>query len=438
MEIVLGIIACILLCITIVLLILILMKNKSTSSLDDADLKRIKNIYEEVNNSSFDKYNIYYKELKDKLDKISESFNNLKVDVIKEINDDFKSVNKLLGDNDEKSNKLVRELLESLERKYTEKLDKIDDNIKNSLETIRKDNSDKLEKIKEVVDEKLKKTLEDRLNQSFKNVFDQINGLNKTMGDINRLAADVGSLKNVLANVKTKGIVGEVILGNLIKELLTNNQYDENVATKKGSKERVEFAIKLPGTDDEEIYLPIDSKFPTESYQRLLNAIDASDKDEISNQRKALRRSILDFANDISSKYIDEPNTTGFAIMFLPIEGLYAEVINQGLFEEVQRDYKVVITGPSTFSALLNALQMGFKTLTIQKKSAEVFKLLGAVKTEFSKFAEALQKTQQKVNEASNNLEDLVGRRTRAMQRRLVNIEGLPDDTSKEVLEIEE
>ncbi len=438
MEIVLGIIACILLCITIGLLILILMKNKSTSSLDDADLKRIKNIYEEVNNSSFDKYNIYYKELKDKLDKISESFNNLKVDVIKEINDDFKSVNKLLGDNDEKSNKLVRELLESLERKYTEKLDKIDDNIKNSLETIRKDNSDKLEKIKEVVDEKLKKTLEDRLNQSFKNVFDQINGLNKTMGDINRLAADVGSLKNVLANVKTKGIVGEVILGNLIKELLTNNQYDENVATKKGSKERVEFAIKLPGTDDEEIYLPIDSKFPTESYQRLLNAIDASNKDEISNQRKALRRSILDFANDISSKYIDEPNTTGFAIMFLPIEGLYAEVINQGLFEEVQRDYKVVITGPSTFSALLNALQMGFKTLTIQKKSAEVFKLLGAVKTEFSKFAEALQKTQQKVNEASNNLEDLVGRRTRAMQRRLVNIEGLPDDTSKEVLEIEE
>lgn len=336
---------------------------------------------------------------------------------IAKLNSAFKDINELIGKNNDKSIKDIKD-----------KLDEFSKLIKDNMENIRKDNNEKLEKIQNVVDDNLKKTLEERLNSSFKNVLEQISGVNQAIGEIKGLATDVSSLKNVLANVKTKGIVGEVILGNLIREILTKDQYEENVVTKAGSNDRVEFAIKMPGSKEgESIYLPVDSKFPTEAYHRIQEAIDKADKDGVEAARKELKANIITFAKDISSKYIDAPNTTAFAIMFLPIEGLYAEVINMGLFEELQRNYNVSVTGPSTFSALLNALQMGFKSLVIQKKSADVFKLLTSIKTEFDTFADALDKTQKKFNQAGDELEKLVGTRTRAMQRKLKNVESIEE-----------
>lgn len=372
---------------------------RSDSSIKDDDLKKIKRIIEDNKVEE-----IYYNELKGRLDKLESSSKDLQLILTKSLSDEFKSINKLILDNEEKSNKMIKE----------------------SLTDIRRDNTEKLDKIKEAVDDNLKKVLEERLNKSFSGVFEQINNLNKTIGEIKNIAGDVSSLKNVMANVKVKGILGEVILGNLIKEILTSSQYVSNFSAK-NNKEFVEFAIKMPGNDGEDVYLPIDSKFPTESYNRLLEAIEDSDKQRISEERKELKRQVIRCASDISSKYINEPITTGFAIMFLPIEGLYAEVINLGIFEELENKYKVIVSGPSTLSALLNALQMGFKTLMIQKKSAEVFNLLSAVKTEFNKFAEALDKTQRKFNEASTNLEELVGTRTRVMTRTLNKVEELPE-----------
>ena len=358
---------------------------------------------------------------------------------IEKLNNEFKSINDLIHKNNESSTKQISDRLDSFAKTIQEKMESIDKNVATNLENIRKDNNEKLDNIKGVVDEKLQKTLEERLNNSFKSVLEQIGGVNQAIGEIKGLATDVSSLKNVLANVKTKGIIGEVILGNLIREVLTVGQYEENVKTKAGSNDPVEFAIKMPGENDGEfVYLPVDSKFPTKSYSSILEAIEAGDKVGVENARKALATNIKNFAKDISTKYIDEPNTTGFAIMFLPIEGLYAEVINQGLFEELQRDYKVCVCGPSTFAALLNALQMGFKSLVIQKKSAEVFKLLSGVKTEFGKFADALDKVQTKMDSAGTELEKLVGTRTRAMQRKLKEIEEIPGVEAAEVLGIED
>ena len=239
----------------------------------------------------------------------------------------------------------------------------------------------------------------------------------------------------MFTNVKTKGIVGEVILGNIISDILTVGQYEENCVTKEKSKERVEFAIKMPSDDNSFIYLPIDSKLPLESYHKIKEAMDNGNPELIKEGRSELKQSIRRYAKDISTKYIDVPNTTDFAIMFLPIEGLYIEALNMGLFEEIQREFKVNLAGPTTLTAILNSLQMGFKTLAIQKKSSDVFKLLGAVKTEFEKFAKTLQKAQQKVDEASNELDTLVGTRTRMIQSKLRSIEYLDEEESKELLE---
>ncbi|MBP5209566.1 MAG: DNA recombination protein RmuC [Clostridia bacterium] len=254
---------------------------------------------------------------------------------------------------------------------------------------IRKDNNEKLDKINESVNEKLRQTLEEKLKDSFKSVVEGIGDVNKAVGEIKGLATDVGSLKNVLTNVKTKGILGEVILGNIIREFLTAGQFEENVATKEGSGDRVEFAVRLPGKDEQTVWLPVDSKFPYESYSILH---DSADPDAIADARKRLRTELLKYAKDVSDKYIDVPNTTDFAVIFLPLEGLYLEALNLGLFEEIQSKYKVNLTGPTTFTAFINALNMGFRSLLIEKKSADVFKLLGAVKTEFGKFADALER----------------------------------------------
>ncbi|MBO5213002.1 MAG: DNA recombination protein RmuC [Clostridia bacterium] len=374
------------------------------------------------------------------LEKVESEIKHLKITL-----EDF---SKILSDKLTDMNSSVEKNLSELRRENSEKLDTVQKTVNEKLENIqkavdlklselRRENSEKLESIQKTVDEKLDQTLSTRLKDSFENVIKQIGEVNKTIGEIKGLANDVGSLNRVLTNVKTKGIVGEVILGNIISEILTKAQYDENVVTRKGSADPVEFAIKMPGKDDGYVYLPVDSKFPLETYYKIKDAVDNCDKNALSEAKKELRQKLKTYAKDISKKYIDPPNTTDFAIMFLPIEGLYIEAIDMGLFEELQREFKISIAGPSTLTALLNSLQMGFKSLEIQKHSSEVFTLLSAVKTEFEKFAGVLQKAQKKVDEASNEISTLVGTRTNAINRKLKNITYLDDDEAKSLLELD-
>lgn len=287
----------------------------------------------------------------------------------------------------------------------------------------------KLEKMRETVDEKLQKTLEARLGQSFELVSKQLESVQKGLGEMQSLANDVGGLKRVLSNVKTRGVMGEIQLGNILEQILAPEQYETNVKTKRSSGDHVEFAIKLPGRDDnnQPVYLPIDAKFPQEAYHLLQIAYDEANAVKAEEATRTLAISIRKFAKDIRDKYLDPPYTTDFAIMFLPIEGLYAEVVrNTDLIEQLQREFKVIVTGPTTLAAILNSLQMGFKTLAIQKRSSEVWEILGAVKTEFGKFGGILEKAQKKITEASNDIDTLVGTRTRAIERRLRQVQELP------------
>lgn len=461
-----------------VIVLIIVLKNKKTGdlSLGDSDLDKIKkSVNESVNTLSDTTARLIVErnanlmnELKTKIEEMAKSQNDLiqsygkfKEETIKLLNDNNEKTNKIINDfvnkftadsgkqkedmmnklssemkqfNEnvnnaiETFNKSIKEKLEEFKNNTNESIKGLSETVNKNLEEIRKDNGEKLEKINESVNEKLQKTLEDKLKDSFKSVVEGIGDVNKAVGEIKGLATDVGSLKNVLTNVKTKGMMGEVILGNIIREFLTAGQYEENVATKVGSSERVEFAIKLPGQKDETIYLPVDSKFPYESYS-IIN--ESTDVDQINEAKKLLRNNLLKYAKDVSEKYIDVPNTTDFAVIFLPLEGLYLEALNMGLFEEIQTKYKVNLTGPTTFTAFINSLNMGFRSLMIQKKSADVFKLLGAVKTEFGKFAEALEKTQKRVNAAADELDTLVGTRTRMMNSKLKSIEALDEEESK-------
>ncbi len=303
------------------------------------------------------------------------------------------------------------------------------------LEAIRKQNNEKLEAIQKAVDEKLDATLSSRLKASFDNVIKQIGDVNTAVGEIKGLAKDVSSLNRVLTNVKTKGIVGEIALANIIEQTLTPDQYETNKVTKSGTADPVEFAIKMPGSDDKTVYMPVDAKFPLEAYHAMKDASDALDKEKYESAKKELRALLKQFARKIHDKYIDPPNTTDFAIMFLPIEGLYVEALDMGLFEELQRDYKINIAGPSTLTALLNALQVGFKSLVIQKRSSQVFDLLGAVKTEFGKFAEVLSKAQKKFGEANDEIEKLVGTRTRMINSKLKSITALDEHETSLILD---
>lgn len=304
-----------------------------------------------------------------------------------------------------------------------QKLENIRQSMEKRLQFLQNDNNRQLEEMRKTVDEKLQKTLEEKMNKSFSLVNERLEQVYKGLGEMQNLAVGVGDLKKVLSNVKTRGILGEIQLGSILSEILSPEQYDENVATKKGSKNVVEFAIKLPAEDDGLIYLPIDSKFPGTTYAALRDAIDEGDKDKIDAAAKVLVTTIKNEAKDIRDKYIDPPNTTEFAIMFLPFEGLYSEVVNRGLVEILQRDYKVNIAGPSTMAALLNSLQMGFKTLAVQKRSAEVWEVLGSVKQEFDKFNDVLVLTQQRLDQANKELDKLVGVRTRQIQRKLKNVQ---------------
>lgn len=322
-------------------------------------------------------------------------------------------------------------------REGTEKaLENVRGTVEKRLEAIQQDNNAKLEKMRETVDEKLHKTLEDRLGKSFQLVSERLELVHQGLGEMQSLANGVGDLKRVLAGVKTRGILGEIQLGNILEQIMTREQYETNVSTKQMSREAVEFAIKLPGKDEEvqHIWLPIDSKFPLDKYQQLQDAYDTADHDAIARAGKSLESSIKSFAKDIRDKYIDPPYTTDFGIMFLPVEGLYAEVARRnGLLEDLQRHYRIIIAGPSTLSAFLNSLQMGFKTLAIEKRSSEVWKILGAVKTEFGKFGGVLEKVQEKLNQASKTI-DAAGVRSRAIERKLRKVEELPEQESLKML----
>ncbi|MEG1254335.1 DNA recombination protein RmuC [Clostridium sp.] len=298
---------------------------------------------------------------------------------------------------------------------------------------------DKLEKMRETVDEKLQSTLEKRLGESFKLVSERLEVVHKGLGEMQTLAMGVGDLKKVLSNVKTRGTLGEIQLGRILDQILTKDQYDINVATKKGSRDNVEFAIKLPGRDKDGdvVYLPMDSKFPLDMYHNLVDAYETGDQKLIEDGYKKLESAIKKSAKDIRDKYIDPPNTTDFGIMFLPIEGLYAEVVKRtNLVEILQREYKINVTGPTTLAALLNSLQMGFRTLAIEKRSSEVWNVLGAVKTEFGKFEEVLQATQKKLNQASTDLDKLVGTRTKQINKKLMSVESLTNDITDTYIDI--
>lgn len=298
---------------------------------------------------------------------------------------------------------------------------------------------EQLEKMRETVDEKLHKTLEERLGRSFKLVSDRLEAVQKGLVEMQAVAGDVGDLKKVLSNVKTSGILGEVQLANLLEQLLTPEQYEVNARTKPGSAAHVEFAIKMPGRDGASgapVLLPIDAKFPQADYHNLQIALDAGDKPAADAARKALVAAIKSFAKSISTKYLAPPHTTDFGIMFLPVEGLFAEVVRQpGLIELLQRDFKVIVTGPTTLSAILHSLQMGFRTLAIQQRSSEVWDVLGAVKTEFKRFGDVLGKTQKKLSDAHNELEKLIGTRTRMMLSKLRSVEELPSTEATALLD---
>lgn len=307
------------------------------------------------------------------------------------------------------------------------KLENIRKSVEEKLTAIQKDNGEKLEKMRLTVDEKLQSTLEKRLSESFKIVSNNLESVQKGLGEMQNLAKGVGDLKNVFTNVKARGFWGEIQLGNILEQFLTPEQYLTSVKTKKNSNDFVEFAIKFPGKNNLDcVLLPVDSKFPIEDYSRLVTAEESGDLNAINDSRKALENQIKKCAKDINEKYLDPPYTTDFGIMFLPTESLYSEVLrNTSLCETLNQKYRVVVAGPSTFIALLNSLQMGFRTIAIEKRSSEVWELLGVVKTEFSKFGDLLDKTNKKLIEISNTMSDAT-RKTRTIERKLKNVEALP------------
>ncbi len=309
--------------------------------------------------------------------------------------------------------------------------------IEKQLIDIRTDNNTRLEEMRVTVDEKLQKTLNERLSQSFRTVGDQLEAVQRGLGEMKNLATDVGGLKKVLANVKQRGGIGEVQLAMLLEQILAPGQYEANVHTRSGSGEVVEFAIKLPGKDDDgkHIWLPVDAKFPKDVYEQLQDAYELADPDAIAQQQRQFDAAIKKSAKDIRDKYLDPPVTTDFGIMFLPFEGIYAEVVRKAaLLEELMHTYKVIVTGPTTLAAILNSLQMGFRTLAIEKRSSEVWQILGAVKTEFGKFSDYLGKAQRNIQTGLDQLEGVVGTRTKAIQRRLKNVTALNEAESQALL----
>jgi DNA recombination protein RmuC len=374
------------------------------------------------------------------------SFNNindtslvsLQETILSQINENSKMLRTEVGDAIAKSRMEQAEAINAFRNEMKMDADKQRQLLEEKLRTLQEDNNKQLDKMRQTVDEILQETLERRINEKFKCVSDQLEQVHKGLGEMQTLASDVGGLKNILSNVKQRGIFGEIQLKFIIEEIFSNEQYVENFATKIGSNDRVEFALKLPGDDNNHIYLPIDAKFPMDAYNNLRDAAEEGDKGKTDQAGKLLDSAIKKAAKDISEKYIDVPNTTDFAIMFLPAESLYAEVVNRGMIEILQRDYKVNIAGPTTLAALLNSLQMGFRTLAIQKRSSEVWQVLEAVKKAFADFGGVLESYQKKMNTAQGELDKLVGVRTRAINSKLRNIQSATDMmTASKILELD-
>ncbi len=333
-----------------------------------------------------------------------------------------------LGQSVESSMKHLTQQMLSSNMQSEQKLDNMRRTLSENITRMQEGNRAQLDDIRKTVDEKLQSTLEKKLNDSFQMVSERLEQVYKGLGEMQSLAAGVGDLKKVLSNVKSRGVLGEIQLGAILEQILSPEQYAKNVATKKGSQNVVEYAVKLPGEDGVPVWLPIDAKFPADAYEQLLDAYDSADPVQVEAALKLLRERIRGFARDIHSKYISPPATTDFAIMFLPVEGLYAEVVRAGMIEQLQRDYKVNIAGPTTMGALLNSLQMGFRTLAIQKRSSEVWKVLSSVKTEFDTFGAVLEATQKRLEQAGSELDKLVGVRTRQIQNKLRSVQTLPEE----------
>ena len=329
-------------------------------------------------------------------------------------------------------NELIKERFEAFDKQQItlnteaeKRIKEVRESVEKQLTNIRKDNTEQLNEMRKTVDEKLQKTINERLSQSFETVGKQLQSVQKGLGEMKNLATDVGGLKKVLSNVKMRGNIGEVQLAMLLEQILAPDQYEPNVKTKNGSAATVEFAIKLPGKDDRNtvVWLPVDAKFPKDIFEKLQDAYEDGDQNLVQNAQKELDATIKKMAKDIHDKYVDPPNTTDFAVMFLPFEGIYAEVVRKSaLLERLQRDYKVIVTGPTTLAAILNSLQMGFKTLAIQKRSSEVWTVLSEVKKEFNNFGGLMQKAQKNIQTGLNQLDDVMGVRTRAIERKLKDV----------------
>lgn len=360
---------------------------------------------------------------KDQVLALNNQINRLQNDLYTQLNDIRDVLHQSLNENHDRSD---------------QRLEIINRNLTNSVKEMQESNEKRLEEMRQTVEEKLEQTLQNRLKASFETVSKQLESVNQGLGEMKNVAQDVGTLNKVLSNTKTRGILGELQLGQIIEDIMTPNQYEREFPTVSGSSERVEYAIKLPGTDDDGyVYLPIDSKFPLEDYYRLEDAYESGDKEQVELYRKSLLNSIKRFAKDINKKYLNPPETTNFGIMFLPTEGLYSEVVrNASFFDSLRRDENIVVAGPSTLSALLNSLAVGFKTLNIQKNANDISKILGNVKVEFEKFGNMLIKAQKQINTANNTLDSLISTRTNAIIRALNTVESYQDQATASLLNL--
>tara|TARA_R110001599_G_scaffold81639_2_gene220275 strand:- start:2715 stop:4076 length:1362 start_codon:yes stop_codon:yes gene_type:complete len=384
------------------------------------------------------------KSIKDEFQRNRTETNGLSKTNREELTSSLKSFEGKFTENIKALNELLRQKFgdfsiqqNEINKQTTQNVKEVKQSVESQLKSIREDNTRQLDEMRKTVDEKLQKTLNERLSQSFETVGKQLQAVQEGLGEMRSLATDVGGLKKVLSNVKMRGGIGEIQLSLLLEQILAPDQYESNVKTKASSSDLVEFAIKLPGRDDsgKNVWLPIDAKFPKDIYEQLQEAYDEGEPSKILIAQKNLDNTIKKMAKDISEKYIDPPNTTDFGIMFLPFEGIYAEVVRKAaLLEDLQRNYKIIVTGPTTLAAILNSLQMGFKTLAIQKRSGEVWQVLGAVKKEFENFSGIMEKAQKNIQSGLNQLDDVMGKRTRAIQRKLKDVEALTEAETKDIL----
>lgn len=450
----------ILVCCVVIIVLLVLVLIKLFKASDSKALGEIKSLLEQMSRTREADNRMIAEQLSRQSDSAVNQIDRIARDIREEQERQQKSSSEAFGKIESEMNALRRENQESLERinsVVTEKMqDTLDRKINSAFETVvknmselgknlndgmdklRHENQESIDKINDAVNEKLQKTLDDKITKSFETVNQRLKEVYEGLGEMKSVASGVTDLKNVLSNVRTRGILGEIQLGAILEEILVQEQYGEQIQVEPGSSERVDFAVRLPGPNDEGIWLPIDSKFPGDTYAALQKAYESGNSEMIKSARKTLSDEIKRCAKSINEKYIKVPYTTNFAVMFLPFEGLYAEVVNMGLIELLQRDYKINIAGPSTMAAMLNSLRMGFATLAIQKKSGQVWEILKAAKAEFSKFEAGLINIQKRLRIADSDLDDLIGKRTRAINRKLASVENIDsEEDAEKILEIE-